>query len=75
MAQNSSEETAEYKPELIEAVEAIASQELDQRLAAQLLYRDADGGDIHTKHQALADALGSVGEIPSRLLRGFAERG
>jgi hypothetical protein len=75
LAQNSSEATAKYKPQLIEAVEAIASQELDQRLAAQLRYRDADGGEIPSKHQALADALGGVGEITSRLLSGIAERG
>jgi CRP/FNR family transcriptional regulator len=61
--------------ELMRAVEAIASQELDQRLAALLLNRDAEGGEIHTTHQALADELGSVREIVSRLLRGFEVRG
>lgn len=61
--------------ELMQVVEAIASQELDQRLAALLLNRDADGGEIHATHQALADELGSVREIVSRLLRGFEDRG
>ena len=61
--------------ELMQVVEAIASQELDQRLAALLLNRDADAGEIHTTHQALADELGSVREIVSRLLRGFEDRG
>ena len=61
--------------ELMQVVEAIASQQLDQRLAALLLNRDADGAEIHTTHQALADELGSVREIVSRLLRGFEDRG
>ena len=61
--------------ELMQVVEAIASQELDQRLAALLLNRDADGGEIHATHQALADELGSVREIVSRLLRSFEDRG
>ncbi len=61
--------------ELMEVVEAIASQELDQRLAALLLNRDAEGGEIRATHQALADELGSVREIISRLLRRFEDRG
>ena len=61
--------------ELMQVVEAIASQRLDQRLAALLVNRDADGAEIHTTHQALADELGSVREIVSRLLRGFEDRG
>lgn len=61
--------------ELMQVVEAIASQKLDQRLAALLLNREVDGGEIHTTHQALADELGSVREIVSRLLRSFEDRG
>ena len=45
---------------------------LDQRLAALLLGK---GRSVHTTHQQLADELGSVREIVSRLLKGFAEQG
>jgi CRP/FNR family transcriptional regulator len=60
---------------LMQVVEAIAYQKLDQRLAALLVNRDADSGEIHATHQALADELGSVREIVSRLLRNFEDRG
>jgi CRP/FNR family transcriptional regulator len=58
--------------ELMQLVEEIAFQRLDQRLARLLLAR---GKDIQTTHQALADELGSVREIVSRLLKGFAAEG
>jgi len=57
---------------LLTLVEAIAYQKLDQRLAALLLAR---GDDIRATHQALADELGSVREIVSRLLKSFEDRG
>jgi CRP/FNR family transcriptional regulator len=60
---------------LMQVVEAIAVQKLDQRLAALLVNRDVDGGEIKATHQALADELGSVREIVSRLLRNFEDRG
>lgn len=60
---------------LMQVVEAIAYQKLDQRLAALLVKRDAESGEIHATHQALADELGSVREIVSRLLRSFEDRG
>lgn len=60
---------------LMQVVEAIAYQKLDQRLATLLLRRSEDGSEIHATHQALADELGSVREIVSRLLRGFEDRG
>jgi len=60
---------------LMQVVEAIAYQKLDQRLAALLVNRDAESGEIRTTHQALADELGSVREIVSRLLRSFEDRG
>jgi CRP/FNR family transcriptional regulator, anaerobic regulatory protein len=60
---------------LMQVVEAIAYQKLDQRLAALLVNRDAENGEIHATHQALADELGSVREIVSRLLRSFEDRG
>ena len=59
---------------LMQIVEAIAYQKLDQRLAA-LLVQKAPSGEIHATHQALADELGSVREIVSRLLRNFEDRG
>ncbi|HEX7271378.1 MAG TPA: Crp/Fnr family transcriptional regulator [Casimicrobiaceae bacterium] len=57
---------------LLSLVEAIAYQKLDQRLAALLL---AKGNPVKATHQALADELGSVREIVSRLLRVFEDRG
>jgi len=57
---------------LIQLVEAIAFHRLDKRLASLLLGK---GRVIHTTHQALADELGSVREIVSRLLKSFAEQG
>jgi CRP/FNR family transcriptional regulator len=63
---------AERIAELMQLVEAVAFQRLDQRLAALLLGK---GRLIHTTHQQLADELGSVREIVSRLLRSFADQG
>jgi CRP/FNR family transcriptional regulator len=56
--------------ELMELVEAVAFQRLDQRLAALLLGR---GQVLQMTHQALADELGSVREIVTRLLHHFAD--
>jgi CRP/FNR family transcriptional regulator len=50
----------------------VAFQRLDQRLATLLLGK---GRVVHATHQALADELGSVREIVSRLLKSFAEQG
>lgn len=62
--------------ELMQLVEEVAFHRLDQRLAKLLLQRSASGGAvIHATHQALAEDLGSVREIVSRLLKGFAEQG
>jgi CRP/FNR family transcriptional regulator len=61
---------------LMGLVEAITYQKLDQRLAAMLVARSHEGGPtLHVTHQALADELGSVREIVSRLLRSFEDRG
>ena len=57
---------------LMSLVEAIAYQKLDQRLAALLV---AKGETVQATHQALADELGSVREIVSRLLRAFEDKG
>jgi CRP/FNR family transcriptional regulator len=58
--------------EVMELVEAVAFQRLDARLAQLLIRR---GPVVQATHQGLADELGSVREIVSRLLRGFEERG
>ncbi len=60
--------------ELMELVEEVAFHRLDQRLAKLLLVR-GESDEIQTTHQALADELGSVREIVSRLLKGFATQG
>lgn len=61
---------------LMQLVEAISWQKLDQRLAALLVGRTRDGATtVQATHQALADELGSVREIVSRLLRSFEDRG
>jgi len=63
---------SERMTELMQLVSAVAFQKLDQRLAALLLTKHTP---IHTTHQALADELGSVREIISRLLKHFAQQG
>jgi len=63
---------AERMADLMRLVEEVAFQKLDQRLAALLLGK---GRTVHATHQQLADELGSVREMVSRLLKGFAEQG
>ena len=58
--------------DLMQLIEEVAFHKLDQRLAALLLGR---GRLVHATHQQLADELGSVREIVSRLLKGFAAQG
>lgn len=60
---------AERIAELMQLVEEVAFRKLDQRLAGLLLGR---GRTVHATHQQLADELGSVREIVSRLLKGLA---
>ena len=59
---------------VLQIVEAVAFQKLDRRLAALLVSKEA-GGDVSATHQTLADELGSVRDIVSRLLRTFEDRG
>ena len=59
--------------ELMLRVEEVAFQRLDQRLARLLLARVDN--PIRSTHQALAEELGSVREIVSRLLKTFADQG
>ncbi len=58
--------------ELMQLIEEVAFRKLDQRLANLLLGK---GRQLHTTHQQLADELGSVREMVSRLLKGFADQG
>ena len=62
---------AERMADLMQLVEEVAFRKLDQRLAALLLGK---GRIVHATHQQLADELGSVREMVSRLLKGFAEQ-
>jgi CRP/FNR family transcriptional regulator len=59
--------------ELMQLVEEVAFARLDQRLAKALLAKN--GAVLGITHQQLADELGSVREIVSRLLKGFAAQG
>ena len=63
---------AERMADLTSLVDAIAFQKLDQRLAAALLGR---GTHLKLTHQALADELGTVREMVTRLLRRFEREG
>jgi CRP/FNR family transcriptional regulator len=63
---------SERLTDLMQLVSAVAFQKLDQRLAALLI---AKPSPIHITHQALADELGSVREIVSRLLKNFSDQG
>ncbi len=64
---------AERIGELMQLVEEVAFARLDQRLAKLLLARQDNV--LNVTHQQLADELGSVREIVSRLLKGFAAQG
>ena len=63
---------AERLADLMTLVEAVAFHRLDRRLAAALLGR---GRVVELTHQQLADELGSVREIVTRVLRSFADQG
>ena len=63
---------SERLSDLLELVAAVTFQKLDQRLARALAARPSP---IRTTHQALADELGSLREIVSRLLKNFADQG
>ena len=63
---------AERMADLTGLIDAVAFHKLDQRLAGALLGR---GQDLTLTHQQLADELGTVREIVSRLLRRFERDG
>ena len=58
--------------ELMQLVEEVAFKKLDQRLAALLLQR---GGTVRMSHQELADELGTVREMITRVLKSFSDSG
>ena len=58
--------------DLMGLAEAVAFQRMDQRLAAALLGR---GRELAVTHQELAESVGTVREIVSRLLKRFEQRG
>lgn len=63
---------AERMADLTSLIEAVAFHKLDQRLARALL---GHGQDLTVTHQALADELGTVREMITRLLRRFEREG
>ncbi len=63
---------AERLVELMQLVEEVAFRRLDERLAAWLAQQ---GPHIRLSHQTIAQELGSVREIISRLLKQFEEAG
>lgn len=63
---------AERMSDLTALIDAVAFHKLDHRLAAALL---GHGHALATTHQALADELGTVREIVTRLLRRFEREG
>src|SRR5512139_887606 len=63
---------AERFTELLGLVEAVAFHKLDRRVASALL---GHGRVVEMTHQQLADAVGSVREIVTRVLRNFADQG
>ncbi|PKO78588.1 MAG: transcriptional regulator [Betaproteobacteria bacterium HGW-Betaproteobacteria-15] len=63
---------AQRMTDLTALIEAVAFQRLDSRLAAALL---GHGPQRHITHQALADELGTVREIVTRLLHRFEREG
>ena len=63
---------AERMADLTSLIDAIAFHKLDRRLAAALL---GHGQHLTMTHQALADELGTVREMVTRLLRRFEREG
>jgi len=63
---------AERMADLTSLIDAVAFQRLDRRLAAALLGR---GQQLNVTHQTLADELGTVREMVTRLLRRFEREG
>ncbi len=58
--------------ELMQLVEEVAFHNLDKRLASLLIKQNKE---LKTSHQELADELGTVREIITRLLHSFSDTG
>lgn len=63
---------ADRLTDLMGLVEAVAFHKLDRRVAGALL---GHGRVVEMTHQQLADSVGSVREIVTRVLRSFADHG
>jgi len=63
---------AERLADMMALVEAVAFHRLDRRVASALL---GHGRVVHLTHQQVADEVGSVREIVTRVLRNFADQG
>ena len=63
---------AERMADLASLIDAVAFQKLDRRLAAALL---GHGPELAVTHQELADVLGTVREMVTRLLHRFEREG
>ena len=62
--------------DLMALLDAVFTHRLDQRLAARLVAHEARDGAVYAMtHQQLADELGSIREVVSRLLKQFADEG
>lgn len=57
---------------LLELIERVASRRFDERLARLLLSK---GNPVNTTHEQLADELGTVREVISRILKDFEAEG
>jgi CRP/FNR family transcriptional regulator len=67
---------AQRMGDLMALVDAVVGHQLDQRLAQRLLAHRAEQGEAFAlTHQQLADELGSIREVVSRLLKQFADKG
>jgi CRP/FNR family transcriptional regulator len=63
---------AERLTVLVDLIETVAWRQLDSRLAALLLAKDVD---FQTTHEMLANEVGSVREVISRILEDFEAKG
>lgn len=60
---------------LVQLIDEVAFQRLDLRLARTLLQLMGEDGTVARSHQQLADELGSVREMVSRVLKHFEHAG
>lgn len=67
---------AQRLSDLMALVDAIVTHRLDQRLAARLLAHRLETGDsFAVTHQQLADELGTIREVVTRVLKHFSDEG